>query len=332
VKILVYGAGAVGGALAVRLASAGEDVSVVARGAHADAIRACGLTLTAGEVTRTVRVPCLTDADAVDLAPDVVFVTVKQTQLPAVARTLGRMQSAGAPLVLAMNGIGWWFADELPIPDKRAFVVELDPDGQLRDALPPKRLVGCVVQSSNEVVAPGVIVGTTPTRNRMILGDVARGGENGIPAICSVLSRAGYESFEAPDIRREIWNKMALWLAVSPISAITGLALDAIASDPAGFAVMAGVLREANAIGRKLGFDLADDVEERLGFYRDKPTRPSLVKDFELGREPELASGVTVFDVLAKAMDVDARHIATVAALARLRWRAMTTRGGALTA
>jgi 2-dehydropantoate 2-reductase len=125
---------------------------------------------------------------------------------------------------------------------------------------------------------------------------------------------------------------MALWLAVSPISAITGLALDAIASDPAGFAVMAGVLREANAIGRKLGFDLADDVEERLGFYRDKPTRPSLLKDFELGREPELASGVTVFDVLAKAMDVDARHIATVAALARLRWRAMTTRGGALTA
>jgi 2-dehydropantoate 2-reductase len=322
-KILVYGAGAIGGALAVRLASAGEDVSVVARGAHAEAIRARGLTLTAGEVTRTVRVPCVDDAHALDVAPDVVFVTVKQTQLPPIAGTLAQLQSAGAPLVLAMNGIGWWFADELPIPGKRAFVDELDPGGKLRDALEPARLIGCVVQSSNEVVEPGVIVGTTPTRNRMILGNVLRGADNSIPAICSALSRGGYEALEATNIRREIWNKMALWLAVSPISAITGLALDTLTNDRAGFEVMAGVLREANAIGRKLGFELADDVEERLGFYRDKPARPSLLKDFELGREPELASGVLVFDVLARAMEFDAPHIATVAALTRLRWLAV---------
>ena len=322
-KILVYGAGAIGGALAVRLASAGGDVSVVARGAHADAIRTRGLTLTAGGTSRTVRVPCVDDAGAVDVRPDVVFVTVKQTQLPAIARTLGQLQSAGAPLVLAMNGIGWWFADELPIPDKRAFVDELDPGGKLRDALDPARLIGCVVQSSNEVVEPGVILGTTPTRNRMILGNVMRSADNGIPAICTVLSRAGYEAYEPANIRREIWNKMALWLAVSPISAITGLALDTLTNDARGFAVMGGVLREANAIGRKLGFELADDVEERLGFYRDKPTRPSLLKDFELGREPELASGVLVFDVLAKAMGVEAPHIATVAALTRLRWLAL---------
>ena len=322
-KILVYGAGAIGGALAVRLASTGEDVSVVARGAHAEAIRARGLTLTAGDTSRTVRVPCVDDAGALDVRPDVVFVTVKQTHLPAIARTLGQLQSQGAPLVLAMNGIGWWFADELPIPDKQTFVDELDPGGKLRDALDPARLIGCVVQSSNEVVEPGVILGTTPTRNRMILGDVMRGADNGIPAICNALSRAGYESFEAANIRREIWNKMALWLAVSPVSAITGLALDALTNDEGGFAVMAGVMRETNAIGRKLGFELADDAEERIGFFRDKPTRPSLLKDFELGREPELASGVLVFDVLAKAMGVDAPHIATVAALTRLRWLAV---------
>ena len=112
-----------------------------------------------------------------------------------------------------------------------------------------------------------------------------------------------------------------------PVAAITGLSLDVLTNDRAGFAVMAGVLREANAIGRRLGFELADDVEERLGFYRDKPARPSLLKDFELGREPELASGVLVFDLLAKAMDVDAPHIFTVAALTRLRWLAV--RGGA---
>jgi 2-dehydropantoate 2-reductase len=106
VKICVYGAGAVGGALAVRLCEAGEDVSVVARGAHAQAIRERGLTLIAGETKRTVHVLCVDDPDELD-APDVVFVTVKQTHLPAMADSLSRILARGARVVLAMNGIPW---------------------------------------------------------------------------------------------------------------------------------------------------------------------------------------------------------------------------------
>ena len=323
-KILVYGAGAVGGALAVRLKAAGEDVSVLARGEHGAAIRARGLTLVAGKSEQMVWLPCFEHADSLDTAPDVVFVTVKQTQLPAIARSLGRLQSLGARLVLAMNGIGWWFAGELPIPRKNAFMDELDPGRRLRDAIDPTRLIGCVVQSSNEVVAPGVVVATTPTRNRMILGNVVRGSNNGLPHLCEVLRHAQYEALEVQDIRREIWNKMALWLALCPVSAVTSLPLDKLVNDPAGFAVMVAVLREANTVGRRLGFELEDDAEERIRFYHDKPTRPSLLKDFELKREPELASGVLVFDALARAMQVEAPHIATVAALARLRYLAIS--------
>lgn len=318
-KICVYGAGAVGGALAVRLREAGEEVSVVARGAHADAIRQRGLTLIAGDSRRTVRVPCVDHPDALD-AQDVVFVTVKQTHLPVIAETLSRMLARGARLVFAMNGIPWWFADELPIPHCDALVAELDPGGVLRRCIDNARVIGAVVQSSNEVVEPGVVLSTTPTRNRMVLGNVVVAADNRIPEVVAVLERAGYTAWETPDIRRDLWNKMVLYLAVSPIAALTGLPLDKLVRDTGGYAMMTAVMREGIAIGRRLGFELADDVDDRIGFYRDKPTRPSMLKDFELGREPELASSVLIFDSIAKALDVPAPHIAMMATLARLKF------------
>jgi ketopantoate reductase len=138
--------------------------------------------------------------------------------------------------------------------------------------------------------------------------------------VVAVLERAGYGAWETTDIRRELWNKMVLYLAVSPIAALTGLPLDKLVSDPGGYAVMTAVMREGVEIGRRLGFELADDVDDRIGFYRDKATRPSMLKDFELGREPELASSVLIFDSIAKALDVSAPHIAMMAALARLKF------------
>ena len=323
-KLCVYGAGAIGGALAVRLKLAGEYVSVIARGAHGAAIRARGLTLQSPGASQTVTLPCVEQPEALAAAPDVVFVTVKQTHLPAIAASLGRLQAAGARLVLAMNGVPWWFADELPIPDKAAFVEALDPGGALRAHVDSARLIGGVVLSSNEVIAPGVILSTTPKRNRLVLGSVRADADNRIGEITAVLQRAGYEGVETPDIRRELWSKMALWFAVSPIAALTGLTLDRLVGDPAAFAIMTAAMRETNAIGRKLGFVLDDDdADARIGFYGDKPTRPSLLKDFELGREPELASGVMVFDALARAVGVPAPHIALLAALTRLRWQSI---------
>lgn len=318
-KVCIYGAGAVGGALAVRLHDSGIPVSVVARGAHGQAIRANGLTLLAGDTTRIARVHCVEDPDELG-AQDVVFVTVKQTHLPAMAGALARMQAKGARLVFAMNGIPWWFADELPIPNKDAFIEQLDPGGVLRGAIDTTRAIGAAVLSSNEIVEPGVVLSTTPKRNRIIMGNIVTGSDNRIAELAAMLERAGYGSWETPDVRLELWNKMALWLAVSPASALTGLALDKLVSDPGGYAMMAAVMRETIALGRRLGLDLADETDERIGFYRDKPTRPSLLKDFELGREPELASGVLVFDMLARALDQPAPHVAMIAALTRLRF------------
>lgn len=320
-RICVYGAGAVGGALAVRLKLAGQDVTVIARGEHGRAIREQGLTLIAGERRDTVQLPCVEDAAALRQVPEVVFVTVKQTQLPAIAASLRDMAAGGARVVLAMNGIPWWFAQELPLPAGSRLMGEIDPGGALRSTLDPASLISAVVQSSNEVVAPGVVLGTTPKRNRLILGSVLRrAADPQLTRIAQVATEAGYEGIEARDIRFEIWNKMALWMAVSPISAITGQSLDKLASDERGFAVMCGVMRDMIRLGRAVGFEIPEDVEEKVGFYRDKPTRTSLLKDVELGREPELASCIVIFDAIAQALAVPVPHLETLVALARLRF------------
>lgn len=310
-RICILGAGAVGGALAVRLRLAGLDVSVVARGAHGRAIREQGLTLLAGESRQTVRLPCAEDIEALP-APDLVFVTVKQTQLPALAGTLRRLRDGGARIVLAMNGIPWWFARELPLPEGSGVLQAIDPGGVLAATLRHEDVVSAVVASSSEVVAPAVVLSSTPGRNRMILP----GGAGGIVAI---LRRAGYDAVETADIRAEIWNKMAVWMAVAPVAALTGQSLDRLSTDPAGFALMCGVMREMEALGEQCGFAAAGDVEGRIAFYRDKPTRPSLLKDVESGREPELASCVWVFEAVARALGFAVPHLETVATLLRLR-------------
>lgn len=311
-RICVLGAGAVGGALAVRLKLAGFDVSVVARGEHGRAIREQGLTLVAEDKRQTVRLPCVDDVSTLP-AMDIVFVTVKQTQLPAIAAAVRRVMDSGARVVLAMNGIPWWFARELPLPADSAVLQAIDPDGVLAATLRHEDIVSAVVASSNEVVAPGVVLSSTPRRNRMILS-------HGADDITGILVRAGYEASQTEDIRTEIWNKMALWMAVSPIAALTGLPLDRLSTDPAGFALMCGVMNEMAALGQRLGFDVGGDAPARIAFYRDKPTRPSLLTDVELGREPELASCVLVFDEVARALVCAVPHLETIATLARLRF------------
>jgi 2-dehydropantoate 2-reductase len=219
-----------------------------------------------------------------------------------------------------MNGIPWWFARELPVPGDSGLMEAMDPGGVLHATLDRGGLFNAVVQSSNEVVAPATVLSTTPKRNRKLLGSVEgrtqrRGGD-----IVDALRCAGYEAIETPNIRWEIWNKMALWVAVSPMSALTGLALDRLASDSAGFAVMCGVMNDMAMLGSKLGFAPSGDVEGKIGFYRDKPTRPSLLKDVELGREPELASCLLIFGALARSLGLSLPYLESIVTISRLRF------------
>jgi 2-dehydropantoate 2-reductase len=317
-KVCVYGAGAVGGAMALRLRSAGEDVTVVARGAHGDAIRDRGLTLISGDARRTVRIRCVDDPAELG-AQDVVIVTVKGHQLPAIATRLMPLLAPNGRVLFAMNGIPWWFAEGLPISMPPSLVESLDPGGALRKNLDIERVIGAVVQSSSEVVEPGVVWNTTPGRNRLVIGRVSGDNDDAVAGVAALLTRGGYETSVTPGIREEIWNKMVLWVAVAPVAALTGMALNRLVPDPGAYALLASIMREGIEIGRRMGFDPIGDVDQRLGFYHDKPTVPSLLKDFEVGREPELANSVLAFQAIATHLGVNAPHIDTCATLLRMK-------------
>jgi 2-dehydropantoate 2-reductase len=321
VNICVYGAGAVGGSIAARLSASGENVSVIARGAHLDAIRQRGLAVLTGDSRIDARVRCT--SDPAELAPqDLVVVTVKGQQLPAIAAPLGKMLERGAHAVFAMNGILWWFTDGLRLCVTPKFAESLDPGGALRRCIPPERIVGAVVNSSNEIIEPGVILNTSPDRNRLTLG-AAHGASaaavDAIAKIAAAFTRAGYEAPVTPNIRQALWNKLALYVGVAPMAALTHCALDRLVGDAAAYAMMAGLIRETITIGERLGFEHAGDVDSQLDFFGNKPTRPSMLQDFELGREPELAGTILAVEAIAQALNVDAPRIGMAATMLRLK-------------
>jgi 2-dehydropantoate 2-reductase len=319
-NICVYGAGAVGGSIAARLAASGNTVSVIARGVQLEAVRERGLVVLAGETRIAAQVRAV--ADPAELGPQgLVIVTVKGHQLPAIAAPLGRMLESGAYVVFAMNGILWWFADGLPLRLQVRCAESLDPGGELRRRIPPERIVGAVVNSANEVIEPGVIRNTSPQRNRLVLGPAKDEAQSiaDVTAIAAVLARAGYEAPVTADIRQEIWNKLALYVGVSSLAALTHCTLDRLVGDPSALALMSNLMHETIAIGERLGFDGRGNVDEQLRFFHDKPVRPSLLQDFEQGREPELDGSILAVEAIAAALGVDAPRIRILATLLRLK-------------
>ena len=155
-KIAVFGAGAIGGYLAVKLKQAGADVSVVARGPHLAAMHERGLTLKSEGVTTTVQLPCTDKAE--ELGPqDYVIVTLKANGLPGASGEISKLMGPDTALVTGVNGIPYWYFHGLDGPWRGRVVESVDPGVLLWQALPPRQAFGCSVYPAAEVIEPGVI-------------------------------------------------------------------------------------------------------------------------------------------------------------------------------
>src|SRR6266702_5214301 len=170
-RICIFGAGAVGGHFAVRLALAGHEVSCVMRGPHLDAVKANGLALRVGDVEFTADIKASDDPAALG-RQDLVVSTLKATGVAALAAGLPPLLRDDTAVVLAQNGIPWWYdiglSNDHPPPPDLGF---LDPGGRLRAAIPKARIIGGVIFSSNEVIAPGMVANLSPDRNMLLVGE-----------------------------------------------------------------------------------------------------------------------------------------------------------------
>jgi 2-dehydropantoate 2-reductase len=317
-KIAVFGAGAIGGYLAVRLHQAGADVSVIARGPHLEAMRANGLTLKAGEDTTTVKLRCSDKAQ--DIGPqDYVIVTLKANGLLAAAPEIQKLMQPDTALVTAINGIPYWYFYGQEGPWRDRTLESVDPGGKVWAQLPPRHAIGCIVYPAAEVVAPGVI--EHHYGNRFSLGEPDGGKSARVIALSIILSRAGLKAPVRTDIRDELWVKLWGNLAFNPLSALTGSTLDRLAFRPELRAVARTMMEEAQAVGEALGAKFNISIAKRIdGAGEVGEHKTSMLQDLERGRPMEIDA---LLGAVVELADLTHKHAPLCkAVLAMVRERA----------
>ena len=318
-KICIFGMGAVGGHYAAKLAAAGHEVSVVARGANLEKVRRDPITLRSGDAEFSGRVNG--SDNTADLGPqDFVISTLKANSLAALADGIGPLLGPDTPVAFAQNGIPWWYDIGLPsdLP-KPPDLGRLDPGGALRKAVAPERILGAVINSPNEMVEPGVVVHTNPKRNALLLGEVDNSQSDRLTHLRGVLEDANIGSPAVPDLRFHLWSKLMLNMTGSMLSLLTGHQVSVVRKHESIGAVFLNMAREAMSIAAASGFDISSTYDP-VAFIPNAPDHtPSVRQDYDLGRPMELDSMLLVPMGFARAAGLETPSMDLVTALAVLQ-------------
>jgi len=319
VKITIYGAGAIGGYLAAELALAGEDVSIVARGPHLQAIRERGLKLLIEGKEKLARVRATEDPGEIG-AQDYVILTLKAHSVAPVVDRMRPLLGPDTAVVTAQNGILWWYFYKLRGPWENERLPIADPGGKIWDGLGPERAIGCVVYPSCEIVEPGVV--RHIDGKRFMLGEPDGTKSERVTALSKILTSAGLKSPVRTRIRDDIWLKLWGNVSFNPVSAVTGATLEEMTENPGTREVIRKMMLEAESVARKLGVDFPVDVDTRISWGAEVGAhKTSMLQDLEKGRPMEIDALVASVSELGRLTSVPTPTIDTLLALVRLRAR-----------
>jgi 2-dehydropantoate 2-reductase len=308
-RIAVLGAGGVGGWYAGALALAGIDVSVLARGAHLDAIRKNGLELRSAEGVQHARV--LATNDVRDLGrPTLAIISVKAYSLPEIAPAAAHLAAGGAALLPLLNGI--------EAADRLAAL-----------GVPRNSLLGGLTVISAARVAPGVIERRS-TFQRIVIG--ALGGEHGSADLWSsrlaefrqAFIRAGIDATISPNIEVELWNKLAFLASMAAACGLARASIGAVRAAPLGPLLIERAVAEIAAVATACGVPLETGTVARTVAAIDAlpaTMRPSLLLDLEQG-------GPTEIDVLSGAIAQRGRQVGVATPIHDAAWAALSASQG----
>jgi len=318
-RICIYGAGAIGGWLGVQLSLAGEDVTLIDRGAHLAAMQKNGIKLLIDGQERVAHPRCL--EDPADAGPqDYVFITLKAHSLPGVVDRMQSLLDDDTAIVTCVNGIPWWYFYQLEGPFENHQLESVDPGGKIWATLSPARAIGCVVYPASEIAAPGVI--RHIEGDRFILGEPDGSQSERAKKLCDALQGAGLTSRVRSNIRDDIWLKLWGNLCFNPISALTHATLDMVAGEPGTAGICRLMMLESQAIGENLGANFRVTIEQRLaGAVAVGAHKTSMLQDLEQGRAMEIDPLVTVVQELGRLVDVPTPTIDMVLTLIQQRAR-----------
>ncbi len=288
-KICIYGAGAVGGNFATRLALAGKDITVIARGRHFEAIKKNGLTLLERDKEFNVRLKVSDNPRHID-PQDLVIVTVKAPSLSDLVDPIKTILHKDTPIIFAMNGIPWWYFYGLDEAGQERRIDILDPEDRWWVEIGPQKAIGGVIYSANVVVEPGVIRNNSPDRNLLIVGEPNGSTSKRCELIKSALACDGLAIQTDNQIRAKIWNKLLGNIAFAPICTLTASTINEILSDHGLRELASRVMKEAIAIADSMNIRLDIDLEERFRKSMQLKHKPSMLQDFEAKRTMEISS------------------------------------------
>ncbi len=319
-KVCIFGAGAIGGYMGVKLAKAGADVSLVARGPHLAAMQEKGLTLIEEEgETTTVPVTASDDPAALGVQ-DYVIVTLKAHSVPPVVSKMAPLIGPNTTIVSGVNGVPWWYFHKLEGAHEGTRLDSVDPGNVQWNGFGPDRVLGCVVYPAAEVIEPGVIKHIEG--NRFSLGEPDGSKSDRAQALSKILANAGLKAPVRPKLRDEIWVKLWGNLSFNPISALTHATLDILCTDEGTRAVDRNMMVEAQESAERLGVKFPIDVDRRIaGGAAVGAHRTSMLQDLDQGRPMEIDALVASVQELGRVTGVPTPTIDTVLGLIRLRAR-----------
>ena len=317
-RICVVGAGSIGGHLAVLFATVGHEVTVIARGAHLEAIRRNGLRLILDDGSEhLVRHMAATDSIRAAGPQDLVILAVKANQVEPVIDDLPALFHDETVLIPMQNGIPWWYFQRHGGPHEGHCVRTVDPQAKIMNAIDPRRIVGCVVYPAAGIAAPGVVKHIEG--NRYPLGELDGSTTERITRIAQVFTAAGLKSPILDNIRAEIWLKLWGNLSFNPISALTHSTLVDLCQYPLTRGLAANMMTEAQAIANKLGIEFRVTIDKRIaGAEKVGKHKTSMLQDIEAGREPEIDALLGAVIELGALTGTPTPHLDTVHALVKL--------------
>lgn len=318
-KVTIIGAGAIGGLLGLKLAATGEaQVSALARGATLAALRERGWRVKQGETLTAAPVAAahpLEDAAKLGVQ-DLVVIAVKGPALTQVASSVAPLLGPQTLVLPAMNGVPWWFCKGVaPFGDDA--LTSVDPEGAISAAIPQANVIGCVVHASAATPEPGLV--DHKMGRGLIIGEPGGGTSERVQPLAAVLERAGFDVKASENVRLDIWYKLWGNLTMNPVSAITGATIDRLLDDPLVRAFCSSAMREAAAIGAKIGCAIEQSPEDRhevtakLGAFKT-----SMLQDVEAHRPIELDALVSVVREIGQRVSVPTPNIDALLGLTRL--------------
>jgi len=302
-RVAVYGAGAIGCLLAARLAKAGCDVTMIARGQTLTALRQHGVGLTVDGATQHYPVHVTDDARQVrDI--DYLILSVKQQALHAIGAHLAPMLAPQGTVVPAVNGIPWWYLPTLPNPLGDATLQSVDGHGILTRALPLERVLGSVVYIAANTTAPGIAAQNA--RNNLILGELDGSTSTRATRLASLLTASGLQCDISANIHQAVWIKAMGNATFNPLSVLANATMQAMVHDPYLSRLARAMLSEYLALGTALGLTLPVTVEQRMQSAASAgAAKTSMLQDAQQGKPLEIDALVGAMIEIATKLNLD---------------------------